>query len=138
MMEFPKLRVVGSFYLDEDGLDMAWLHWPMMRNVRTLVMFDTLTTAYWEEALELAGVKAFRTVPNLKHIIFVSQFDDDMSPELVKAFKTRGVHCHCVPSLPYDEIMELESKLNDPCDGPKTQSDCLPGGSYWTYRPLEL
>lgn len=131
-MEFPQLRVMGINHCEK--YTSGWLHSPMLQNVRTIVIFHSWEPSYPKGALKLADFEAFRTVPHIRHIIFVGRSDAKLDPELSRAFKLRGIQCHFVSYLSHDEILEFESKISDTLEGPKTKVDCFPGDHYGTYN----
>ncbi|EGG12392.1 uncharacterized protein MELLADRAFT_59040 [Melampsora larici-populina 98AG31] len=117
-MEFPKLRILGTQHPPRGvGSGLNWLNWPMLQNVRTLFMLDFLTRDYWKGILKSAEVNAFEKVPNLKHIILANSIRK-IDPQIVEAFKSRGIQCHFTPMLSPEEVMEWDSKLHNPLNGP--------------------
>lgn len=113
-MEFPKLRVLGTQHPPRGrGSGMSWLGWPMLKNVRTLFMLDFLTRDYWTGILKAVEVNAFEIAPNLKHVILAESFKKT-DPKIVEAFKSKGIQCHFKPMMSPEEVMEWDSKLDNP------------------------
>ncbi|EGG12395.1 uncharacterized protein MELLADRAFT_101748 [Melampsora larici-populina 98AG31] len=132
-MEFPKLRVMGIHHREGYTSQTGWLHSPMLQNVRTMVVFHSYCYGGLR-ALKFAEVEALRNVPNFRHIIFVGWSDAKVDPDLIQAFKLRGIKCHFVSCLSHVKILELESEFDDTLEAPKTKIDYLPGGRHWTYN----
>lgn len=117
-MTLPKLRVIrGSFFQDagRSKVSLSCLQFPFLQTVRTLVTSLSQQQESWNEALSAIDKDCLRKPPNLKHVVFTMDWREmHVDESLVKAFEVHGLECHFVPKLNFEEILELDYKLNGP------------------------
>lgn len=117
-MKFPKLRVFRTQYCDSTYQDNLFLTWPMLLNIRTLVLHIEGGQYYLNYHFQHAGQHPFHTTPKLRHIIFILSerwnAETSVAPELIKTLDSHRIQCHVLPATKPEELMELDLKLNGP------------------------
>lgn len=108
-LSFPNLRVIGTHYMwNHITSKIDWLQAPIFKHVRTIITDLDHSEAYWQNAVKLAGVNAWKQVPNFKHLVFTTHDESDrqeIKPALIEAFKSLGIQCHLTDQLTPDKML---------------------------------
>ncbi|KAH9809856.1 hypothetical protein DFH28DRAFT_987196 [Melampsora americana] len=119
---YRNLSVMRCIEWPLESFNLDWLLWPIFFTVRTLVSDFNHARPYWIQALAALNGGVLRKSPNFRHIVFTG-FPDNTVPDeaFVKALRLRGIRSHFTHQLNYDQILELDLKLNgpDPCVLPR-------------------
>ncbi|EGG12394.1 uncharacterized protein MELLADRAFT_59038 [Melampsora larici-populina 98AG31] len=99
-MELPNLRLRGINYIYEESSDLSWLDSPMLQNLRTMVIFHSVTETCVEGSSGTSRIQNLSRRIKIRYIFFVGGSDRKMGPKKAKAFESHGVQCYILFYLP--------------------------------------